>query len=107
MFGLHLTRLRWPQNRRDQPLDSGGRPTSGSRSGARRCTIRVDYIQSLREGGIIKLLPRNKSAIRRPSFKTGYSTVEAVRLEKTKRLSLLNQDTRLDKHPRTWIASAP
>jgi len=29
MFGLHLKRLRWPQNRRDQPLDSGGRPTSG------------------------------------------------------------------------------
>ena len=61
----------------------------------------VDYIQSLREGGVIKLLPRNNSAIRRPSFKIGYSMVEAVRLEKTKRLSRLNQDTRLDKHPRT------
>ena len=63
--------------------------------------IRVNYIQSLREGGLIKLLPRNNSAIRRPSFKIGYSRVEAVRLEKTKRLSRLNQDTRLDKHPRT------
>jgi len=39
MFGLHLTRLRWPQNRHDQPLDSGGCPTAGSRSGARRYTI--------------------------------------------------------------------
>jgi len=56
-------------------------PSEGG-SGARRCTISGHYIQSLREGGVIKLLPRNSSAIRRPSFKIGYSRVEAVRLEK-------------------------
>jgi hypothetical protein len=41
--------------------------------------------QPLREDAVIKLLTRNNSTIRRPSFKIGYSRVETVRLEKTKR----------------------
>ena len=62
--------------------------------------FQVDYLRSLREGGTIKFLLRNVSAIRRPSFKIGYRRVEAIRLEKTKRLSRLNQNTPLDKRPR-------